>query len=1018
MIGKTISHYEILSELGAGGMGVVYTARDVKLDRVVAIKFLPPSAANNPEDKERFMREAKSASALDHQNICTIFEIGETDDGQLFMAMALYDGESLEDRIERGPLPQMEACEIARQIARGLAAAHEAGIVHRDIKPANIIITSKGVAKILDFGIAKLEGGGNLTRTGATVGTMLYMSPEQARGEDVDGRTDIWSLGAVFYEMLSGSRPFASGYDAAVLYAILNQDPEPIAGIVPDLPEEVSEVVHRCLDKDRDKRYDDAGELADRLPGEGATIVIDRVEVEAKPSRTIVQYAVVAAIGAAVIYGAMIGLGLPDWVFPVGLVLLLAGFPALLLSTSLEKRRSEMDTGEIKAATGMIKWLTQRRAMQGGVLAMSAFGVVTALYMALRAFGVGDFATLLTARVIDEYDTIIVSEFDNLTGEEGLGKTLSTAFKIDLAESPAITVMDRATEMEMLDFMELGQDTAVLRDVALDMAERHGAPAIIVGEVGKNGSTYQLSVQLMSIDDGSALIQLRENAENATELVEAINRMTWSMRVDIGESLKTVRRSANFEVVTSSSLEAIRMFNLGYELMMKFETLEAEVAFTEAVALDSTFAMAWHDLAAQVLNSGGDFTVARDYFHKAYELRDGLSFKERLLVSAANSIFFENDPAKSARELEAVLVEYPNDIRTLNNLASSYGMNNQAERAAELEYRIINYAGYGIDNFRNLFMSLLNLGRTEEAIDLITLTEETFSDPPTVTMMRAMMDLEAENPESAASRAGSIVKVGTERRSIFDAAHIESDALWQLGRVGESVSVMEELTRNRLSEGDSVITNYFGIVTILHTHLTVGNEVATRRAIQEHQSRFPGGLDPNAYAPIHTLAALYMELGDVESAEPYVDGYNPVFVAELLLPALNLARFEALSENTESSMQGLVFAAEHGGWPKCGPGVVAVTYDRMGNSEEAIDWYERYLTAPLGIPGCRARHAPTHYRLGELYEESAQLEKAIEHYTRFAELWQNADDMLQPRVTEAERRIESILDRMAREPSQ
>ncbi|MCH8124258.1 MAG: serine/threonine protein kinase, partial [Bacteroidetes bacterium] len=240
MIGKTVSHYQILSKLGEGGMGVVYKALDTGLGREVALKFLPPSASRDAEAKERFMREAKSASALDHANICTIFEIGETDDGQLFMAMALYDGESLEDRLSEGPMQESEAVDIARQVALGLAAAHEAGIVHRDIKPANVIITSKGVAKVLDFGVAKLGGSAALTQTGASVGTMLYMSPEQARGDDVDARADIWSLGGMLYEMISGSRPFSTGYDAAILYAILNEDPTPLKDLMPDVSEAVS----------------------------------------------------------------------------------------------------------------------------------------------------------------------------------------------------------------------------------------------------------------------------------------------------------------------------------------------------------------------------------------------------------------------------------------------------------------------------------------------------------------------------------------------------------------------------------------------------------------------------------------------------------------------------------------------------------------------------------------------------------------------------------------------------------
>ncbi len=215
MIGKTISHYKILEKLGGGGMGVVYKAQDIKLKRTVALKFLPPELTREEEAKERFVHEAQSASALQHNNICTIHDIDDTDDGQMFICMDYYDGETLKKKIERGPLSVEEAIDITTQIARGLERAHEQKIVHRDIKPANLMVTSDGVVKIVDFGLAKLAGKTTVTKTGTTVGTVAYMSPEQARGEAVDHRTDIWALGVVLYEMLTGQLPFKGDYEQA-----------------------------------------------------------------------------------------------------------------------------------------------------------------------------------------------------------------------------------------------------------------------------------------------------------------------------------------------------------------------------------------------------------------------------------------------------------------------------------------------------------------------------------------------------------------------------------------------------------------------------------------------------------------------------------------------------------------------------------------------------------------------------------------------------------------------------------
>jgi pentatricopeptide repeat protein len=255
MIGKTISHYKIIEKLGEGGMGVVYKAEDLKLKRIVALKFLPADLTRDPEAKERFIQEAQTASALDHPNICTIFEIDETEDGQIFITMAYYEGETLKKKIERGPLKLDEAIDIAIQVAQGLSRAHESDIIHRDIKPANIMITDRGEVKIVDFGLAKLAGQTKITKTGTTLGTVAYMSPEQARGEEVDHRTDIWSLGVVLYEMVTGQLPFRGEYEQTVMYSIFNKEPEPITSIRPEIPQQLDWVLEKAIAKSQEERY-------------------------------------------------------------------------------------------------------------------------------------------------------------------------------------------------------------------------------------------------------------------------------------------------------------------------------------------------------------------------------------------------------------------------------------------------------------------------------------------------------------------------------------------------------------------------------------------------------------------------------------------------------------------------------------------------------------------------------------------------------------------------------------------
>jgi eukaryotic-like serine/threonine-protein kinase len=293
MTGRVILDYEVLHKLGSGGMGVVYKARDTKLSRHVAIKFLPPSLVNDPMLKERLLREARAASALDHRNICTIHHVGETEEGELFLVMAYYEGETLAERIRRGPLPVEQAIELARQLLEGLGHAHECGIIHRDIKPANVMVTRRNEVKILDFGLAKLVDQAALTETGGLMGTVAYMSPEQATGLEADLRSDIWSSGVVFYEMLAGERPFHRPNAPAILSAILRDQPRPILELRRDLPPATARIIEKALAKSRGERYQAVGEflrdlaLLSTLLSEGETVVISGL-VAAPPQQSIV----------------------------------------------------------------------------------------------------------------------------------------------------------------------------------------------------------------------------------------------------------------------------------------------------------------------------------------------------------------------------------------------------------------------------------------------------------------------------------------------------------------------------------------------------------------------------------------------------------------------------------------------------------------------------------------------------------------------------------------------------------
>jgi serine/threonine protein kinase/tetratricopeptide (TPR) repeat protein len=310
MIGKTITHYKVLEKLGAGGMGVVYKAEDTRLRRIVALKFLPPELTRDQEAKDRFIHEAQSASSLDHPNICDIHDVGETDDGQLFIVMTCYEGETVKSWISKGQLRIEEAVDLAIQIAQGLQKAHDHGIVHRDIKSANVIITSDGIAKIVDFGLAKLSGRTVMTKVGTTVGTAAYMSPEQARGEPVDHRTDIWSLGVVMYEMITGQLPVKSDYQEAIVYSILNQSPTPLTAVRSGVPMELERIVNKCLEKSPAGRYQHMDELLvdlkalkkNLVTGQTSQVVGSRARMT-KQRR--ILYGTAAIIVLAIVLGAV-----------------------------------------------------------------------------------------------------------------------------------------------------------------------------------------------------------------------------------------------------------------------------------------------------------------------------------------------------------------------------------------------------------------------------------------------------------------------------------------------------------------------------------------------------------------------------------------------------------------------------------------------------------------------------------------------------------------------------------------
>ncbi|MEQ9105024.1 MAG: serine/threonine-protein kinase [Rhodothermales bacterium] len=673
MIGSQIGPYEILEQLGQGGMGIVYKALDTQLDRIVALKFLPGHQSQDENARKRFVQEAKAASALDHVNICTIHHIGEHVDGSSYIVMSYYEGQTLKYLLSERAFTEAEALGTARQIASGLARAHAAGIVHRDIKPANVMITHHGEVKILDFGIAKLGESSELTREGSTLGTVAYMSPEQARGENVGPTSDLWSLGVLLYEMLTGKRPFDATYDQALLYAILNESPTDITSTGVIISDETAKLVNGLLAKDPAERIQTAGEVVKMLGGSTGTIFTGEAaapRVDATSMMRVVSgFAVGGAVGLGAIYAAMMAFGLPDWIFPVGVLLLLAGAPITLYASRMERKKALLDTAQRVNLKGLAGWLTVRRAVVGGVLALAALGLVAAVYMGMRAMGIGPAATLITSGVLSGDDSIVVADFVDNTPAGNMGRPIAEALRVDLSQSRVVKLMDASTVSAALERMELPEGTTITPEVAREVAQREGLKAALIGGVSALGSSYVINLRLVDAASGSELVSLRETANSDNEVVGAVDRISASLREKIGESLVAIRQSKPLAQVTTSSFEALRLYTLAMESNERDDAVSTIGFARSAVEIDPEFASAFRLLATAENNRQGSYDRMIEYARKAYQFRERLPRREQLYATEAFYSWVEPNRDRQKQIYEELMALDPRDQRAINSLS-------------------------------------------------------------------------------------------------------------------------------------------------------------------------------------------------------------------------------------------------------------------------------------------------------------------------------------------------------------
>jgi len=659
LIGRTISHYRIIERIGAGGMGEVYRAHDVQLERDVALKFLPPGTLSDESARKQFRKEALALAKLNHPNIETVYEFG-SQDGADFLAMELIAGNSLKQKINEGPLLEAETVRLGLQLAEGLAAAHEQGVVHRDLKPANLMVTPTGRLKILDFGLAKLihhDVTTDMTRSitvesGTISGTVPYMAPEQLRGLDVDPRADIYGAGAVLYELATGCRPFPQSQGAELMGAILHQPPVPLSSINPRIAPGLENVILKALQKEPSQRYQSARELLVALEG---------LSFSAAATTTDAASAIRIAAPTS------------------------EPTPALTRSTASSAR-----------------WL---------VIASAAVVVV-----ALAAVA---YFYLHRAPALTEKDTIVLSDFTNTTGDAVFDDTLKTALNESLRQSPFLNVLSDSDVAKTLQLMTRPSSTKLTPEVTRELCQRAGSKAYIAGAIGSLGSEYVLGLKAVNCQNGATLAKEQVTAASKEKVLDALGESATKMREKLGESLATVQRfDVPLEQATTSSLEALKAYSLGLKATSEKGFAAALPYNQRAIELDPNFAVGYDEVGADYA-SLGEVTRASEYLTKAFQLREHASEVEKLDITADYYSKVTGELDKAAQTFQEEIASYPRKPGVYGSLGIVYASQGEYEKASEITKQAVPLAPDAARWYTNLANYALALQQFDGARQII-----------------------------------------------------------------------------------------------------------------------------------------------------------------------------------------------------------------------------------------------------------------------------------------------------------